>query len=205
MKQRITVPPDLAADVLTTSRRRCCVCFALQKDHAVKKGQIAHLDHNPSHNALDNLAFLCLEHHDQYDSRTAQSKGLTIDELKRYRTELLAFFRQQPRTNDHPDTQNKGNEEPYVDTQKERLKRARYHVETRLRKRGGHRASFAAIRNEVDETYSDEFLKELIELNPQTFGRCTLKNGNKPGITLVEAESKDTQPAAPVDPPEPAH
>lgn len=81
------------------------------------------------------------------------------------------------------------NEEPNVDVDMERLTRAKYHVETRLRKRGGHRASFQAIRDEVDETYSDDFLKELIELNPDIFGRCTMKNGNRPGITLLEIGS----------------
>jgi len=79
------------------------------------------------------------------------------------------------------------------DTQKEKLKRARYHVETRLKKRGGHRASFEAIRNEVNETYSDDFLNKLIELNPEIFGKCTIKTGHKQGITLVEVESEDTQ------------
>ena len=82
------------------------------------------------------------------------------------------------------------------DTEKERLKRARYHVETRLKKRLGHRASFEAIRNVVDETYSDDFLKKLIEANPEIFGTCTIKKGHKPGITLVEVELEDTQPTA---------
>jgi hypothetical protein len=57
---------------------RCCV----------KTGQIAHLDHNHNNNEPDNLAFLCLVHHDQYDSKTSQSKGLRENEIKRYRTEL---------------------------------------------------------------------------------------------------------------------
>lgn len=183
-KHRTPTPPDVVAEVLATSRRRCCVCFALRNDSAEKKGQIAHLDHNPSNNTPDNLAFLCLEHHDQYDSKTSQSKGLTIDELKRYRTELLASFHHHTNTNAHPDAQKKGNEELTVDTQLERLKRARYHVETRLRKRGG-RASYEAIRDEVDENYSNEFLNQLIERNPKIFGRCRIKKGNKQGITLV--------------------
>jgi len=77
------------------------------------------------------------------------------------------------------------------DTRKEKLRRARYHVETRLKKRGGHRASFEAIRNEVNETYTDDFLKELIEKNPEVFGTVTIKKGRKPGITLVEAKTED--------------
>jgi len=86
-----------------------------------------------------------------------------------------------------------------ADTQEDKLKRARYHVETRLKKRGGNRASFDAIRNEVNETYSDEFLRKLIDVNPEVFGTCTIKKGNKPGITLVTVESEGTQPAAPPD------
>jgi hypothetical protein len=79
---------------MATCRRRCCVCFGLNADRREKKGQVAHLDGDPSNNSLDNLAFLCLEHHDQYDSRTSQSKGLTIDEVKKYRDELRAFVSQ---------------------------------------------------------------------------------------------------------------
>jgi len=86
-----------------------------------------------------------------------------------------------------------------ADTQEDKLKRARYHVETRLKKREGHRASFDAIRNEVNQTYSNEFLEKLIDLNPEIFGTCTIKKGMKRGITLVPVESEDTQPAAPPD------
>jgi len=84
-----------------------------------------------------------------------------------------------------------------VDTQEDNLRRARDHVETRLKKREGHRASFDAIRNEVNETYSDDFLKKLIDENPDIFGRCTIKKGNKPGITLVPLKTEDTQPPPP--------
>ena len=77
------------------------------------------------------------------------------------------------------------------DTREKKLKRAIYHIETRLKKRGGHRASFDAIRNEVNETYTDDFLKELIDKNPEVFGTVTLKKEHKPGITLIEVESED--------------
>lgn len=91
MANRKKISPELVADITTASRRRCCICFALKRDDAEKKGQIAHLDQDSSNNSPDNLAFLCLDHHDQYDSRPSQAKGLTIEEVKRYRTELLAF------------------------------------------------------------------------------------------------------------------
>jgi len=82
-----------------------------------------------------------------------------------------------------------------TDNEKERLKRARYHVETRLKKRGGNRASFDAIRNEVNEDYTDDFLKELIEMNPEVFGTRKIKrsDGQRDGITLVPVELEKTQ------------
>jgi CheY-like chemotaxis protein len=88
-RRRIPIPDDVASAVLTACRRRCCLCFALNYDLHTKQGQIAHLDHNPANNSPDNLAWLCLDHHDQYDGRTSQSKGLTIAEVKIYRSHLI--------------------------------------------------------------------------------------------------------------------
>ena len=84
--------PKAYKDVLLKSRRRCCLCLGLKADYGEKKGQIAHLDHDPANDRPDNLAFLCLEHHDQYDSRTSQSKSLQIGEVKAYRKKLYQFL-----------------------------------------------------------------------------------------------------------------
>ncbi len=78
--------------VLVMSRRRCCVCFGLNRDIELKAGQIAHLDGHPNNNAIDNLAFMCFEHHDYYDSRTSQSKGLSKSEVKQFREELYEII-----------------------------------------------------------------------------------------------------------------
>lgn len=88
MKGRRRVSRATEAAVLKRSRRRCCICFGLNRDVELKIGQIAHLDGDRSNSTEDNLAFLCLVHHDQYDSRTSQSKNLTVEEVKAYRTEL---------------------------------------------------------------------------------------------------------------------
>jgi hypothetical protein len=72
---RVSVPENIEKEVLLLCRRRCCICFGLYHDLGVKAGQVAHLDHDSTNNDLDNLAFLCLIHHDQYDSTTSQSKG----------------------------------------------------------------------------------------------------------------------------------
>ena len=75
-------------EVLERSGRRCCLCYGLYGSLEVKHGQIAHLDGNPDNNNVRNLAFLCFEHHDEFDSTPSQSKGWTIKEAKRYRTML---------------------------------------------------------------------------------------------------------------------
>src|SRR5437867_9841867 len=90
---RRKISPNTIADVLLASRRRCCICFALTEDASEKAGQIAHLDRDPSNSAPENLAFLCLEHHDRYDSNTSQSKGLTVEEVRRYRGQLERYIR----------------------------------------------------------------------------------------------------------------
>ncbi|HWY55870.1 MAG TPA: hypothetical protein VNZ03_15490 [Terriglobales bacterium] len=56
----------------------------------MKKGQIAHLDHDNTNDDPDNLAFLCFSHHDEYDSTTSQSKRLREGEVKKFRDELYA-------------------------------------------------------------------------------------------------------------------
>jgi hypothetical protein len=53
-----------------------------------KHGQIAHLDQDPANSAEDNLAFLCIEHHSLYDSKTSQHKNYTNQEVKKARTAL---------------------------------------------------------------------------------------------------------------------
>lgn len=87
---RVPVTGDNQDQVLLRSRRRCCVCYGLHGDLSVKQGQIAHLDQDNANSDPDNLAFLCLLHHDQYDGKTSQSKALRESEVKHHRTELYA-------------------------------------------------------------------------------------------------------------------
>ena len=85
---RKAVPQETQGEVLAACRRRCAICLGLNRDTGIKRGQIAHLDRDAANPSVDNLVFLCLEHHDQFDSRTSQSKGLTSDEVRRFRQEL---------------------------------------------------------------------------------------------------------------------
>lgn len=84
-EKRKPIPQEIITAVLVSSARRCCLCFGIKGDFEQKQGQVAHVDHNSANPDFDNLAFLCLHHHDQYDSQTRQSKGFTIQELKAYR------------------------------------------------------------------------------------------------------------------------
>ncbi|MBI4621416.1 MAG: hypothetical protein HY739_14875 [Desulfobacterales bacterium] len=78
--------------ILEKSKRRCCLCFGLNYDSMRKRGQIAHLDRDPANSRPDNLAFLCLDHHDEYDSRTSQSKSIQTNEVKAYRDQLYQYI-----------------------------------------------------------------------------------------------------------------
>ncbi len=89
---RKKIPKKNETKVLTLSRRRCCICYGLSNDFEIKNGQIAHLDQNSENFKLENLSWLCFVHHDQYDSRTSQSKNFTINEVKQYREELYDFI-----------------------------------------------------------------------------------------------------------------
>lgn len=86
--KRAQIAPHIVTELLTRSRRRCALCFGLDDCLEERAGQIAHVDQKSSNPALDNLVWLCLEHHDRYDSRTSQSKGITKGEVLRYRAEL---------------------------------------------------------------------------------------------------------------------
>jgi len=90
MARRAKIPAATETELFCKSGRRCAICFRLHGDTAVKPGQIAHLDGNASNTAIGNLCFLCQLHHDQYDSRTSQTKGLTEHEVRSYRDSLYA-------------------------------------------------------------------------------------------------------------------
>lgn len=93
---RKPVTPSTETEVLLHARRRCAICFGLYRNTEVQSGQIAHLDQNNANAKFENLVFLCLKHHDEYDGKTSQSKGLTKGEVKRFRDELYAFVATEP-------------------------------------------------------------------------------------------------------------
>ncbi len=89
-RKRKTISVGTETEVLTKSRRRCCLCYYLEERRdAVLQGQIAHLDQDRSNSSADNLVWLCLPHHDQFDSTPSVSKGITANEVKVYRDRMI--------------------------------------------------------------------------------------------------------------------
>ncbi|WP_139334172.1 MULTISPECIES: hypothetical protein [Acidiphilium] len=85
---RKTIPSATELYVLDQSRYRCALCFRLNGNLNEKRGQIVHLDHDRANCVEDNLAFLCLDHHSQYDSRTSQHRNYTPQIIKKARAKL---------------------------------------------------------------------------------------------------------------------
>ena len=92
MASRTKPTTEIETRVLVESRRRCCLCAFLDRDWEEKAIQIAHVDRDASNSTYENLAALCLKHHDLYDSRRSQSKGYTPGELRAYRARLVQAY-----------------------------------------------------------------------------------------------------------------
>lgn len=54
------------------------------------------MDRDASNNEIENFAFLCLTHHNQYDTRTSQTKGLTEGEVRHFRQKLHDLIARDP-------------------------------------------------------------------------------------------------------------
>lgn len=120
MSKRKPISKNIETQVLTASKRRCCLCVSLRNVMVDRKGQIAHLNHKRDDNRFENLVYLCLEHHDEYDSKTSQSKGLAQEEVRYYRDKLYAQVDKQSALNE---TQKEEiNEEPTSDYENLRKK-----------------------------------------------------------------------------------
>ena len=89
---RKTISPTVQADLLLKARRRCALCVGIDGNDSERPGQIAHLNGDHSDNRLENLVWLCLEHHDKFDSKTSQTKNYTQIEVRNYRESLYARY-----------------------------------------------------------------------------------------------------------------
>ncbi len=78
-KDRVAIPDDLAAKVMFASDRTCCVC----RLHSPKV-QIHHIDEDPSNNAFENLAVICLHCHSDAHTKGAFVRNLTPELIRLY-------------------------------------------------------------------------------------------------------------------------
>jgi hypothetical protein len=77
-KVRVAVPEELRLDVIERCNNRCCIC---QTPFIV----IHHIDEDPSHNVIDNLAPLCPNCHSQAHSAAKLTLNLTAARIKALR------------------------------------------------------------------------------------------------------------------------
>ncbi|EPW5036206.1 hypothetical protein ACWL47_004001 [Yersinia enterocolitica] len=80
------------ADVVIKSKRRCPLCVFIDGNEKERAGQIAHLNGDNSDDRFENLVWLCLEHHDKFDSTTRQTKNYTEIEVRTYRNKLYEKY-----------------------------------------------------------------------------------------------------------------
>lgn len=83
-KIRTDVPPDDAADVLFRHDHTCCICRERGK-HV----QIHHIDEDPSNHALENLAVLCLQCHNDTQIRGGFGRKFSAAEVTRFRDDWV--------------------------------------------------------------------------------------------------------------------
>jgi hypothetical protein len=82
-RTRTPIPPKVASALLLANRHACCVCQKIQV-------QIHHIDEDPSNNEPENLAVLCLDHHDHASMKIGLSKKLRPDEVRSYKKQWEA-------------------------------------------------------------------------------------------------------------------
>ena len=82
---RIPVPRALAAEILVSSDRTCCVCR-----QPGKSLQLHHIDGNPGNNDPRNIAVLCLQCHDETQLTGGFGRRLDALTVARYRDIWLA-------------------------------------------------------------------------------------------------------------------
>src|ERR1700730_9102870 len=81
---RTPIPDEIAADVMFHHDRTCCVCTM-----PGKSVQIHHIDENPSNHDPENLAVLCLEHHEETQIRGGFGRKLRDVDVRKHRDDWL--------------------------------------------------------------------------------------------------------------------
>ena len=81
---RVSIPPDVAAQVLFASNRTCCVCRV-----PGKPVQIHHVDSDHANNELANLAPLCFDCHHETQVTGGFARHLDAAQVRRFSDDWL--------------------------------------------------------------------------------------------------------------------
>ncbi len=92
-KNRITIPNAIADKVLFNHNRTCCVCRIQNKEV-----QIHHIDENPTNNAINNLAVLCLDCHNKTQITGGFGRHLNAGQIILYRDQWLEMVKERNHT-----------------------------------------------------------------------------------------------------------
>lgn len=86
MRKRLNKEQE--AKLLEKCGRRCSLCYGLNNDSEIKKGQIRSLKISSKKPKLINYVFLCLNHSEEFRLKTNRSKGISVEEIKIHREKL---------------------------------------------------------------------------------------------------------------------
>lgn len=75
MPRRATITEKARQEILLKSKRRCALCFAHGLE-VPQEGALARIDSSPLNDDSDNLVFLCLNHHMQFDRGALDKEDL---------------------------------------------------------------------------------------------------------------------------------
>jgi hypothetical protein len=87
-KLRTPIPQDISAEVMFQHDSTCCVC----RNRGLSV-QIHHIDEDPTNHAIQNLAVLCLEDHDQTQTKGGFAKRLKAADIIRHRDDWVQRVR----------------------------------------------------------------------------------------------------------------
>lgn len=77
-QKRQSIPEKVEREVMFKNEACCCVC-------GKNNVQIHHIDGNNSNNELNNLAVLCIEHHDSSSSKSSMTRKLSTSLIRQFK------------------------------------------------------------------------------------------------------------------------
>ncbi len=159
-QKRKKTSPVVESEILLRSKRRCALCFGLTGDFDIKKGQIAHLDKNPSNSDSINLVYLCIDQHNEYDSTTRQSKGITKAELVSHRDSLYKFVGNLPPMSWK---QPKVHRKPYTQRSHPKLTLELYALRLKVYRRAKEFISLIVREANIDNKEAIKYIQDIEE------------------------------------------